>query len=60
MRVSVVEGSGQTLISGNVVDGAQQGAVVGYRWNDRVGGALSDGDTTHPHLTLRGNVFAGG
>lgn len=60
MRVSVVEGSGQTLISGNVVDGAQQGAVVGYRWNDRVGGALSDGDTTHAHLTLRGNVLAGG
>ncbi len=60
MRVSVVEGSGQTLISGNVVDGAQQGAVVGYRWNDRVGDALSDGDTTHPHLTLRGNVLAGG
>ncbi len=60
MRVSVVEGSGQTLISGNVVDGAQQGAVVGYRWNDRVGGALSDGDTTHAHLTLRGNVIAGG
>ncbi|MBA4798980.1 MAG: TIGR03808 family TAT-translocated repetitive protein [Rhizobiales bacterium] len=60
MRVSVVEGSGQTLISGNVVDGAQQGAVVGYRWNDRVGGALSDGDTTHAHLTLRGNVVAGG
>ncbi len=60
MRVSVVEGSGQTLISGNVVDGAQQGAVVGYRWNDRVGGALADGDTTHAHLTLRGNVLAGG
>ena len=27
---------------------------------ERVGGALSDGNTTHAHLTLRGNVIAGG
>lgn len=60
MRVSVVEGSGETLIRGNIVDGATGGAIVGYRWNDRVGDPLDDGDTSFPHLTLSGNRLVGG
>ncbi len=60
MRVSVVDGSGETMIRNNIVDGASDGAIVGYRWNDRVGDALNDGDTSFAHLTLAGNVAAGG
>lgn len=59
MRISVVEEAGEAVIRNNIVDGASGGAIVGYRWNDRVGGALANGDTTFPHLTLAGNVAAG-
>jgi uncharacterized secreted repeat protein (TIGR03808 family) len=60
MRVSVVEGAGETVIRNNIIDGATGGAIVGYRWNDRMGDALDDGDTSMPHLTLSGNRVAGG
>lgn len=60
MRVSVVEGAGETVIRNNIVDGASDGAVVGYRWNDRVGGPIADGETGFPHLTLSGNRAGGG
>lgn len=60
MRVSVVEGSGETLIRNNIVEGASDGAILGYRWNDRVGKPMVDGDTSVPHVTLAGNRMAGG
>lgn len=60
MRVSVVEGAGETVIRNNIIDGATGGAIVGYRCNDRMGDALDDGDTSMPHLTLSGNRVAGG
>ncbi len=60
MRVSVVEGAGEALIRDNIVDGASDGAIVGYRWNDRVGDALGEGDASFPHLTIAGNRTAGG
>ena len=60
MRVSVVEGAGATVIRNNIVDGASEGAVVGYRWNDRVAGPISDGETGFVHLTLSGNGASGG
>lgn len=60
MRVSVVEGSGETLIRNNIVEGASDGAILGYRWNDRVGKPMVDGDTSVPHVTLAGNRLAGG
>lgn len=59
MRVSVVEGSGETLIRNNIVEGASDGAILGYRWNDRVGKPMADGDTSVPHVTLAGNHIAG-
>jgi uncharacterized secreted repeat protein (TIGR03808 family) len=60
MRVSVVEGAGETLIRDNIIETESDGAIVGYRWNDRVGQALSDGDTTFPHLTIAGNRIVAG
>ena len=39
----VVEGAGSAVISDNVIDGAQNGAIVGYRWADAVTGDLAVG-----------------
>lgn len=55
IAVSVVEGAGTTLISGNVIGGAPDGAILGYRWNDKATDELIDGAAGHPHLTVEGN-----
>lgn len=56
MRVSVVEGAGQTVIRGNIVEGADKGAILGYRWKERVGDELSDGETDYGHLSIAYNA----
>lgn len=56
MRVSVVEGAGQTVIRGNIVEGADKGAILGYRWKERVGDELSDGETDYGHLSIADNA----
>ena len=43
ISVSVVEGTGQAVISGNVIDNAQNGAIIGYRWADPATGDLAKG-----------------
>ncbi|SFP71534.1 twin-arg-translocated uncharacterized repeat-containing protein [Mesorhizobium sp. NFR06] len=54
--VSVVEGAGSAVISDNVIDGAQNGAIVGQRWADPVTGDLSQStDTGYAHLTVERN-----
>lgn len=55
IAVSVVEGSGTTVVSGNVIGGASDGAILGYRWNDKAGGELIDGGGDYGHLTIEGN-----
>lgn len=55
IAVSVVEGAGTTLISGNVIGGTADGAILGYRWNDQATGELIDGAAGHTHLTVEGN-----
>ena len=60
MRVSVVEGAGKTMIRGNIVEGAGKDAILGYRWKERVGAPLVDGDTSFPHLALSGNSTGDG
>ncbi len=55
IAVSVVEGSGTTVVSGNVIGGASDGAILGYRWNDKAGGELIDGGGNYGHLTIEGN-----
>lgn len=47
IAVSVVEGAGTTLMSGNVIGGATDGAILGYRWNDRATDELIDGAAGH-------------
>jgi len=54
--VSVVEGSGTAVISDNVIDGAQKGAIVGQRWADPVTGDLAkSSDSGYAHLTVERN-----
>ena len=54
--VSVVEGSGTAVISDNVIDGAQNGAIVGQRWAHPVTGDLAkSSDSGYAHLTVERN-----
>jgi uncharacterized secreted repeat protein (TIGR03808 family) len=54
--VSVVEGSGAALISGNLISGASKGAIVGMRWKEAATGDLAEpGAETFPHLTINCN-----
>ncbi|TIP53683.1 MAG: TIGR03808 family TAT-translocated repetitive protein, partial [Mesorhizobium sp.] len=54
--VSVVEGSGTTVISDNVIEHAKNGAIIGQRWADPVTGDLSQStDTGYAHLTVERN-----
>ncbi|MHA7970161.1 TIGR03808 family TAT-translocated repetitive protein [Rhizobium sp. CAU 1783] len=55
IAVSVVDGAGTALISGNVISETADGAVIGYRWNDKASGELIDGADTFDHLTIAGN-----
>jgi len=53
--VSVVEGSGAALISGNLFDRTPEGAVIGFRWKDKEPGELIGGGTAFKHLTIEQN-----
>lgn len=58
--VTVVEGAGPALISGNVFSETPQGAVAGYRWNERVTDDLARDDLAgaterFAHLTIERN-----
>jgi uncharacterized secreted repeat protein (TIGR03808 family) len=53
--VTVVEGAGSALVSGNVFEETPEGAIAGYRWNERVTGDLADEAGAHAHLTIDGN-----
>jgi len=54
--VSVVEGAGSAVISDNVIDGAQHGAIIGQRWADPVTGDLATiGNAGYAHLTVERN-----
>ena len=41
IAVTVVEGAGSAVISDNVIDGARNGAIVGYRWAEPATGDLA-------------------
>jgi uncharacterized secreted repeat protein (TIGR03808 family) len=57
--VTVVEESGAAIITGNIFSGVRDGAVLGYRWNDKVTGDLAaEGAERFLHLTISGNRLA--
>jgi uncharacterized secreted repeat protein (TIGR03808 family) len=54
--VTVVERSGSALIANNLFQDVRNGAILGYRWNERVTGDLMKGGSeAFAHLTLSGN-----
>ena len=56
IAVSVVQGAGATLICDNIIDGAQNGAILGQRWAEPVTGDLAlTGNAGYPHLTVERN-----
>lgn len=58
IAVSVVEGVGATLIADNVIEGASEGAVVGWRWAERATGDLTQNDAgAPPSLAIRDNLI---
>lgn len=57
--VTVVEGAGTALIANNLFLDVKDGAVLGYRWNEKsTGDLLVGGSEAFAHLTLTGNRMA--
>ncbi len=54
--VTVVEESGAAVIADNIFSDVRDGAVLGYRWNEKVTGDLAASDARRfAHLTISGN-----
>ncbi len=55
--VSVAEGTGSAVISGNLFQGVSKGAIIGHRWKTAVTGELvgDDAAARYPQLTIEGN-----
>lgn len=54
--VSVVEGAGAALITENIFEAMTDGAIIGYRWDERATGELvTSGASAFTHLTLERN-----
>ncbi len=57
IAVSVVEGAGKAVITGNVVDGARNGGIIGHSWAEAATGEL-DGSGRYKHLTVERNAVS--
>lgn len=58
--VSVVEGTGNASITGNMLADIKGAGIAGYRWNDAVTGDLSkSGSEDFPNLTIADNTVSG-
>jgi uncharacterized secreted repeat protein (TIGR03808 family) len=56
IAVSVVAGAGSAVISGNLIAGARQGAIIGMEWHKAVTGDLGRAGTErYPQLRISGN-----
>ena len=52
----MVKGAGRAAITGNMIDGASRGAVVGLAWHKAMSGDLTKGGAEKfPLLRLSGN-----
>ena len=59
IAVSVVKGAGAASITGNTIEGASRGAVIGHHWAKEVTKDLALGSRKpFPHLTVERNVVA--
>jgi hypothetical protein len=55
IAASVTRGAGTVVISGNMIAGATQGAIVGMDFKRVVGGDLAHEPTRFAHLQISGN-----
>ncbi len=56
VAVTVVDGAGSAVISDNLISGADKGAVVGMRWDEKASGDLAQsGAEQFPHLLVERN-----
>jgi uncharacterized secreted repeat protein (TIGR03808 family) len=56
IAVTVVDGAGTAAITGNVIQGAKHGAVMGHKWAEIATGDLAaEGAEGFGHLTVAGN-----
>ncbi|MBA3449365.1 MAG: TIGR03808 family TAT-translocated repetitive protein [Pseudaminobacter sp.] len=56
IAVTVVEGAGSAVISDNIIDGAENGAIIGHRWAEPVTDDLATGGNGRfSHLTVERN-----
>ncbi len=55
MIVTVVEGAGPALISGNMLQGITGAGIIGCRWKEKVTKDLIAGNRGWHHLTINGN-----
>ncbi|MDX3972908.1 TIGR03808 family TAT-translocated repetitive protein [Shinella sp.] len=53
--VTVVEEAGSALITGNIFEDTPDGAIAGYRWNERTTGDLATESANYAHLTIERN-----
>ena len=57
IAVTVVDGAGAAVITNNIVQGSQQGAINGYRWLEKATGELNN-VSEFDNLTVHGNQIA--
>ncbi len=56
IAVTVADGAGAAVITGNVIEGAKRGAVMGHKWAEIATGDLAaEGAEGFAHLTVAGN-----
>jgi len=55
IAVSVAEGAGPAVISDNLISGAEQGAILGMKWDQAATSELVDGGEAPSNLTVLGN-----
>lgn len=59
IAVSVVEGGGSAVITGNIVEDVRNGAIVGHRWAEPVTEDMAaSGNGGYSHLTVERNQVA--
>lgn len=56
--VTIVEGAGSAILSGNLFQGVKDGAIIGHRWRDAATAELAGGGAAaaaYPNLTIVNN-----
>lgn len=55
IAVSVADGAGAALLTGNVIEDAPGGGIAGFRWAEKATGELAGQDGAEANVTVSGN-----